>query len=405
MNGFRFKAHTPDGKTYTGVIQATTAEEAQRMLARQKLIPDQVKPEPLDRSLRLRRTPSARALVQFARQFATLIESAVPLLLSLEILQDLTDDHPLRDAVGAVTRAVSDGSTLTDALRRHPRVFSDIFVNVVEAGEQGGTLDTSLNRLADYMERSLEVQDRVRGAMMYPLIIVLVAVGSVAALLTLVVPTFEGMFAASGLELPFATQILVETSRFVGSNVLFIVLGVLLLTLFLKTLYDTSGGRRLAHRILLATPVFGPLTRKVAVARVSRTMASLLASGVSILDALVAGSRTAGNAQIETAMLKARERVAMGFSVSDALATYRVLPSLVSRMVGVGEQTGRLDAMFAKVADFYEREVDADVEGMLKALEPALVVMVGVVLGGMVVAMYLPIFDAIGAVDPISAGG
>jgi len=272
-------------------------------------------------------------------------------------------------------------------------------VNVIEAGEEGGSLDVSLNRMADYMERSLELRDRVRGAMMYPLVIALVAIASIIALLTLVVPTFDGMFASSGLELPFATRILVDASDFAGANLPFIVVGLLLSMLAAKTFYDTERGRAISHRVLLRTPVAGRIATKVAVARTSRTLASLISSGVPILDAISGGSRTAGLAPIEDALGDSRQDIAMGTTVTDALAKHEVLPPLVARMVGVGEQTGRLAEMFSKVADFYEREVDAEIEGMLKALEPALVVVVGVVLGGIVVAMYLPIFDAIGAVD------
>jgi len=400
MSGYRFKAHTPDGKVFKGVMQATSIDDVRRSLARQKLIPDSIKPEPVNRSLQLRRTPTPRSLVQFARQFATLIESAVPLLLSLEIAQGLTDDRPLRAALATVADDVASGLTLADSLRKHPRVFSDIFVSVVEAGEEGGSLDVSLNRLADYMERSQEVRDRVHSAMMYPIVILLVAVGSIGALLTLVVPTFEGMFAASGLELPFATQVLVESSRFVGGNLALLVVGTLLAILFLKAFYDTRSGRRLSDRVVLRVPLLGRLARKVAVARLSRTMASLLTSGVSLLEALIAASRTSGNMVLEEAVLATQDRVSMGSSISDALAEQEVLPSLISRMVSVGEQTGRLDDMFGKVADFYEREVDTEIDGLLKALEPALVTVVGVVLGGVVIAMYLPIFDAIGAADP-----
>ena len=401
MTGFRFKAHTPTGKIHVGVIQATTTEEARRKLAGQKLIPDSVTPEPVDRSLRLSRSPSPAALVQFVRQFATLVEAAVPLLLSLEILTGLTDDRPLRKATAAVAASVSGGSTISDALRQHPKVFSNIFVNVVEAGEEGGTLDTSLLRLADHMERAYEVRKKVRAAMIYPAVILVVALGSVAALLTLVVPTFEGMFAASGMALPFATQVLVGASAFVGSNVPFLVVGALATVLVTKAVYGTRRGRRLAHRVLLATPVVGRLARKVAVARLCRTLDSLLSSGVNILDALVASARTSGNVVIEEAILGSRELVVMGTSVSEAMASNAVLPALVARMVNVGEQTGQLDRMLGKVADFYEREVDTEIDGLLKALEPALVVFVGVVLGGIVAAMYLPIFDAIGTVDAV----
>jgi type IV pilus assembly protein PilC len=380
------------------VIQANSVEEVGRTLAKQKLIPDSVKPEPLDQAFQLRRTPAPRALVQFARQFATLTESAVPLVLSLEILLGLTEDRPLREAIATVTEDIQGGATLADSLRRHPKVFSGIFIAVVDAGEEGGTLDVTLNRLADYMERSQEIRDRISGAMVYPIVIASVAVASVVALLTLVVPTFEAMFAASGMALPFATQMLVDASRFLGGNLWLFLAGLLAGSLIVKATLDSDGGRRSLHRLVLRLPVLGSLAKKVAVARFSRTIASLLASGVSILDALVAAAKTAGNSAIEDAMLRCRDGIASGRDISSSLTEESILPPLVSRMVAVGEQTGRLGDMFAKVADFYEREVDAQVEGLLKALEPILVVLVGVVLGGMVIAMYLPIFDIVGAV-------
>ncbi len=401
MSGYRFRAHNTDGKAYRGVIQANSILEAERALVKQKLIPDHMRAEPLDHSLRLRRGPSPRALVQFARQFSTLIEAAVPLVLSLEILQGLTSDRPLRSAIAATANDLQAGSTLADALRRHPRIFSGIFISIVEAGEEGGTLDVSLGRLADYMERSQSIRDRVRGAMIYPAIIALVAVGAVVAMLTLVVPTFEGMFAANGMELPFPTLVLVEASRFVAAQWPFLVAGLLFVGLVGKALYDTGPGRRLAHRVVLWVPVLGPILRMSSVARMSRTIGSLLESGVTILDALTAAARTAGNTVIEGAVTRTRDAVAMGFGISGPLGDERVLPPLMARMVNVGEQTGKLGQMFEKVADFYEAELDAQVEGLLKALEPALVVLVGLLLGGMVVAMYLPIFDAIGAVDTV----
>lgn len=401
MNGYRFKARDPEGKRFQGVIQASSSEDAGRQLSKQGLIPVQIKPEPLDRSLRLRRTPTPKAMVQFYRQFATLQSSAVPLLLSLEILQGLTSDRPLRSAISAASTDIQQGATLADALRRHPRVFSDIAISVIAAGEEGGGLDSSLDRLAFYEERAQQVRDKVRGAMIYPGVIVTVAIGAIAALLTLVVPTFEGMFAASGQELPFATLVLVNASDFLAEYWPYLTVAILLGVLAVRALYGTAPVRMLAHRIVLRVPVAGRLVRKVAVARLSRTLASLLTSGVSILDALTAGARTAGNLVIENAILQSRDDVAQGQEISVALSRHSVLPSLVSGMVGVGEQTGQLDHMLAKVADFYEREVESEVEGLLKALEPVLVVVVGVALGGIVAAMYLPIFDAIGAVDPI----
>ena len=396
MSGYRFRAHTADGKNYQGVIQATSVDEVKRALARQKLIADHIRAEPLDRSLQLRRTPDPRALVQFARQFATLVEAAVPLLLSLEILQGLTEDRPLRQALMAVTADVHGGSTLADALRRHPRVFSGIMVSIIDAGEQGGSLDVSLVRLADYLERAQEVRDRVRAAMIYPGVIASVAVGAIVALLVLVVPTFESMFAASGMELPYPTLVLVGTSRFLADQWALLLVACLFTVLAARALYDLDRGRRAVHRLALALPVTGPLVQRVAVARFARTIGSLLASGVSILDAMSAAARTSGNMVVEDALLRSRESIAAGFGISSPMAAEDALPPLVSKMVSVGEQTGRLDDMFNKVADFYEREVDSAVDGLLKALEPVLVVVVGVVLGGMVVAMYLPIFDAVG---------
>ncbi len=401
MSGFRFKAHDRSGKSFRGVIQAVTVEEAERSLVKQGLIPDQIKAEPLDRSFHLRQTPQSRAMVQFYRQFATLMESAVPLLLSLEILQGLTTDRPLRRALAAVSKDIQQGSTLADGLRRHPKAFSEIAVSIVAAGEEGGTMDKALELLADYEERAQEVRDTVRGALIYPAFIILVAIGSVAALLTLVVPTFESMFAASGAALPFATQVLVDAADFIATQWALLVASFLFAVLSFRALRDASFVRWITHRVVLRLPVAGRLVQKVSVARVSRTLSSLLTSGVSILDALEAASRTAGNQVIENAIRRTREDVAQGVEISVALGQHHVLPAMVSNMVGVGEQTGRLDEMFGKVAYFFEREVEIEIEGLLRALEPALVVIVGVVLGGIVMAMYMPIFDAIGAVDPV----
>jgi type IV pilus assembly protein PilC len=340
-------------------------------------------------------------MTQFYRQFATLMESAVPLALSLEILEGLTADRPLRRAIANVSREVQQGSTLTDALRRHPKVFSEIAVNLINAGEEGGTLDNALERLAGYVERDSEVREKVRGAMIYPAFILLVAAASVATLLTLVVPTFESLFSASGAALPYSTQVLVDTSDFIGANWTFLIVGGLFGILLLRALYGTDAVRYVTHRVVLRVPVAGRIVRKVAVARLSRTLSSMLGSGVSILDALTASAATSGNQVIERAIQDSRDSVAQGMEISEALARHAVLPKLVSGMVGVGEQTGKLDHMFEKVADFFEREAEAEIDGILKTLEPALVVLVGITLGGIVMAMYLPIFDAIGAIDPV----
>ncbi len=393
--GWKFRARTRDGEIRTGEVQAASPEEARRVLVQRGLIPDDVRPAPKDQPFRLRRRPGSKALAVFTRQFATLVESAIPLVMALDILESITDDAPLREATGRITRALQAGATLADAMRNHPTVFNPIYVYLVEAGEESGTLDVTLKRLASYLEKSQELRERVRSALIYPALIVVVAMFSVVAMLTLVVPAFEEMFAASGVSLPFATQVVVETSRFVGENWRPVALALLLLGLAIEQIRDSDRGRVLLDGALLATPVIGSLVRKAAIARFTRTAASLLASGINILDTISVAARTSGNVIVERAIMRTHGSIAAGQGVAGPLAQTRILPKLLAQMVKVGEETGRLDQMFEKVAEFYEQEVESSVEGLMKSLEPAMVVVVGAILGGMVVAMYLPVFEAI----------
>lgn len=399
MSGWKYRARTHDGEIRVGVLQAVTAEDAMQSLLRGKLIPEWVKPAPTDEHFRLRRRANSRALAVFARQFATLIDAGVPLVLSLEILGDLTDDRALKQALGQLGADVQKGFTLADAMRRHPRVFSEIFVNMVDAGEQGGVLDTILLRLATHLEKSQAVVSRVQTAMIYPAIIILVTVMAVGVLLTFVVPTFQQMFAAANLSLPYPTLVLVQSSQFVRDSWLYLTVGFLLALLVARQLYETEFGRWFVDGLVLRLPLFGGVIRKAAVARFSRTLASLFAAGVNVLDALEVTARTTGNVVLERGIVRSRDAIAAGHGISGPLAATGVLPSLVARMVRVGEETGRLDSMLEKVADFYDAEVDAAVEGLLKAMEPAFVVILGLGLGAMVVAMYLPIFDALTTVN------
>ncbi len=394
-HGWRFRAHTRDGEIKTGTMQAATSDEVKRVLAARNLIPDVVRPAPKDRSFQLRRTPSHRALAMYTRQFSTLVDSGIPLVLALDILDGITDDVPLRKATQSISRAVQAGATLADAMRLHPKVFQPLFIYMVEAGEEGGHLDTTFERLAEYLEKSQLLRERVRAALAYPALIVFVALGAIVAMLTLVVPAFVDMFAVGGVALPLPTQILVDSSDFLQAEWKWLLLGTSVTVFVLQQIHDSKRGRILFDGVLLALPVIGGLVRKASVARFTRTMASLLYSGVAILDAIRVSARTAGNDVISRAIMKSHQGVAAGLGIADPLASTRVLPRLVAQMVRVGEETGQLDAMFAKVASFYEAEVDVTVEGLVKALEPALVVIVGVVLGGMVVAMYLPILEAI----------
>ena len=394
-SGWKYRARTPEGEVRMGVVQALSVEDAMQALVRAKLIPEWVKPARRDEHFRLRRRANTKALAIFARQFATLIDAGVPLVLSLEVVEDLTDDRTLKAALAQVRADVQKGFTLADAMRRHPRVFSEIFVNMVDAGEQGGVLDEILRRLATHLEKSQAVASRVRTALVYPAIVLGVTALAIGILLTFVVPTFETMFAVAGLSLPYPTLVLVRASEFVHTYGLFLVVGLLLVILLVRQVYDTGLGRRFLDGLVLRVPVFGGLVRKSAVARFARTLSSLFSAGVNVLDAIEASARTTGNAVLERRIVQAKDAIAAGHGLSAPLAATGVLPSLLARMVRVGEETGRLDHMLEKVADFYETEVDAAVQGLLKAMEPAFVVVLGIGLGAIVVAMYLPIFDAL----------
>ena len=399
MIGYRFRARSDDGLWHSGVIQAPNKEEVSRILERQGLVLDSVKREPLDRTLRLRRSVNAAALVQFYHQFAALIGAGIPLLRCLESMTQLTSDPDLKRAVDDVGRSVKEGATLADALRRHPRVFSEIAVSVIDSAEASGSIDVAMKRLADYVERTKAIRDNARAAMIYPGLIVLVTIGAVIALITFVVPTFESLFQASGVSLPLATRVLLSFSDLLTSYWPIMFVGFLLSILAGRAAYATPRVRLVMDRLVLKLPIFGQLMTKVAIARVSRTLASLLMSGVSILEALASASRTAGNGVIENALLQSRETVAKGMDLRWSLSRHPELPQLMSDMVGVGEESGSLDDMLGKVADFYEREVETEVQAILKVIEPTLIVLVGLVLAGLVVAMYLPIFDTVAAID------
>lgn len=396
MNGFSFRAHTIDGQIREGVIQATTVDDATRALVQRKLVPEWVKPaKGKGPSFNFSRKVRTESLVLFARQFATLIDAAVPMVQSLEVCQDLSEDRVLSKALDQVIVDVQAGKDLAGAMREQPQAFSDIFVNMVEAGEQGGVLDSILARLATYLEKSQKLVSRVKTAMVYPAIILLVAILALGVMLGFVVPTFVKMFEASNMTLPYPTQVLVNMSEFLQAYWMWILLIALVSMLFIKQAYGTKSGRLTIDAFLLRVPVLGDLLRKTAVARFSQSMSSLLTSGANLIDAIIASSATAGNLVIERAILKTRHAIEAGQGISRPLADSGVIPKLVSRMVEVGEQTGRLDEMFEKVATFYEQEVDTAVERLMKALEPALIVVVGFILGGIVVALYMPIFEAL----------
>lgn len=345
----------------------------------------------------MKRVPN-REVVVFTRLFATMVGAGLPIVRSLDVLARQTENKTLRRVIQAMIADVESGSTLAGAMRRHPRVFPDLSVDMVVAGEASGALDTILLRLADYLEKNEALARKVRSAMVYPAMIVAVSVPAVAVMLLFVVPTFEEMFASAGVALPAPTRLVIGASGAL-KEWWWALLGLALaLAGAARHAWGTVGGRLAADRFLLGVPVAGAVLRKAAVSRFTRTLGTLVASGVPILEGLEVTAKTAGNRVVHDAVMKARASIAGGDTISGPLAESGVFPPVVVRMIHVGEQTGALDKMLARVADFHEQEVDTSVASLLSAVEPAMVVVLGLVVGGMIVSLYLPIFEMMSAV-------
>jgi type IV pilus assembly protein PilC len=331
----------------------------------------------------------------FTRQFSTMIDAGLPLVQCLNILAEQSESKNLRDVTGRVARSVEQGSTLADSLRRHPRAFDDLFTNMVEVGESGGILDVVFQRLAAYIEKAAALKRKVKGAMIYPASIMGVAALVVIFMLTFVIPTFTKMFKDLGADLPLPTQVVVWLSEFVRTYILLIIAAIVGCVFALRAYYRTEKGQSTIDALLLKVPVMGSLIRKVAVARFTRTLGTLVSSGVPILEGLRITARTAGNKVVEKAVLQCRVAVTAGKTLAEPLKASGVFPPMVIQMISVGEQTGALDAMLSKIADFYDDEVDTAVSAMTALLEPIMIVVLGVLIGGLVVAMYLPIFKLV----------
>jgi type IV pilus assembly protein PilC len=338
---------------------------------------------------------SDKEMAIFTRQFSTMIDAGLPLVQCLNILAEQSESKTLRSVTGQVARNVEAGSTLADALRRHPRTFDDLFTNLVEVGEAGGILDVVLQRLSAYIEKAAALKRKVKAAMVYPSAIIGVAVMVVIFMLTFVIPTFAQMFKDLGADLPLPTKVVLWLSTFVRTYILLIIAGMVGCVLALRSYYRTEGGRATIDALMLKLPIFGTLIRKVAVARFTRTLGTLVQSGVPILDGLRITARTAGNKVVEKAVLQCRAAVTEGKTLAEPLRVSGVFPPMVTQMISVGEQTGALDAMLSKIADFYDDEVDTAVSTLTSLLEPIMIVFLGVVVGGLVVAMYLPIFKLV----------
>lgn len=399
MPAFTYTARALNGDLKTATIEAPNRDEVVTQLRRQRL--NVVK---IDEAKEVKKKKSGgkitmRDVVIFTRQFSTMINAGLPLVQALDILAKQSENPALKDVTLAVVFDVESGHTVADALRKHPKAFTDLYVNMVAAGEAGGILDTILMRLATFMEKNDALVRKVKGAMIYPGVISSVAAIAICVLLIFVIPVFEKMFGQVGLALPMPTRVVIAMSKFLTGYwwaVLAIGFGA---SWSFKKYYATPDGKLAIDKLMLKMPVLGDVLRKSAVSRFTRTLGTLIGSGVSILDGLEITAKTAGNRVISDAIMESRTSIAGGETIAAPLQKSAVFPPMVISMIAVGEQTGGLDEMLSKIADFYDEEVDAAVSNLLSLMEPVMIVFLGVVVGGMVVAMYLPIFDMINAVQ------
>ncbi|OPY76187.1 MAG: Type II secretion system protein F [Syntrophorhabdus sp. PtaU1.Bin058] len=391
---YEWEGKTISGTTRKGTTKAPSDDALRAILRRDGVILTKFvekKEEKKEKYNPKAKVPTLQIVI-FTRQLSTMITSGLPLVQSLEILGAQIEDANLRGIVREIKEKIEGGSRFADALRDYPQCFDQLFVNLVVAGEEGGLLDGVLQRLSVYMEKSEKLKHKVKSAMIYPISIVVVAVGVVFVLLLFVIPVFETMFKDMGAELPLPTQIVVNMSRAVKGGIIYIIAFVVGVFFAFKKYYQSQGGRRTIDRLTLKLPIFGVLTIKASVARVTRTLATLLSSGVAILESLDIVARVAGNKIVEEALVVAKERISEGRSMSEPLEQAGIFPPMVVQMVQVGESTGALDNMLNKIADFYEDDVDNLVSNMTALMEPMIMAFLGVILGGLVVAMYLPIF-------------
>ncbi len=396
MPNFEYTARTATGEEATGTMEASSREEVVQQLRKNRMVVVRV------REKKKRKTSGrvpTKDIVVFTRQFATMVNSGLPLVQALDILAKQTENPQLSETTKQVVYDVESGNTLADALEKHPKVFTQLYVNMVAAGEAGGILDTIMLRLATFLEKNDAIVRKVKGAMVYPSVIFSVAGICIMVLLIFVIPTFQVMFASVGVPLPLPTRVVIGISDFL-QNFWHVLIVASVATFFaIKAYYGTDNGRLMIDKIMLKAPVMGDLLRKSAVSRFTRTLGTLLASGVSILDGLEITARTAGNRVVHDAVMESRGSIAGGDTIAGPLERSDVFPPMVTSMIAVGEATGGLDEMLSKIADFYDDEVDTAVGTLLSLLEPIMIVFLGVIVGGMIVAMYLPIFDMINAVS------
>jgi type IV pilus assembly protein PilC len=396
MPAFVWKGKTRDGKAVSGERVADSKEAVMALLRRDQILVSSVKEKGKEIALpKLGGGVPAKDLAIFTRQFSVMIDAGLPLVQCLEILGGQQENKNFARILQQTRMDVEGGASLADAMRKHPKAFDDLFTNMIAAGEAGGILDTILKRLATYIEKAVKLQAQVKGAMVYPVAVISIAGIVIAVILWKVIPTFASMFAGLGAELPLPTRIVIAMSQWFVRLLPFLVVFIVLGVVAFRRYYATYGGRRVIDRIVLKLPILGVIMQKIAVARFCRTLSTLISSGVPILDGLEITARTAGNAIIEDAIMAVRKAVESGLTVAQPLKESGVFPPMVVQMIGVGEQTGALDAMLSKIADFYEEEVDQAVANLLTLMEPVMIMFLGVTVGGIVISMYLPLFDLI----------
>ncbi len=396
MPAYVWKGKTRDGKVVSGERVADNKEAVMALLRRDQILVSSVKEKGKEIALpKLGGGVPAKDLAIFVRQFSVMIDAGLPLVQCLEILGSQQQNKNFAKVLQQTRMDVEGGASLADAMRKHPKAFDDLFTNMIAAGEAGGILDTILKRLATYIEKAVKLKAQVKGAMVYPVAVLGIAGIVIAVILWKVIPTFASMFQGLGAELPLPTRVVIAMSnwfvRLLPFLIVFAVVGVVLF----RRYYATYGGRRQIDGLVLKLPILGDIMRKIAVARFCRTLSTLMSSGVPILDGLEITARTSGNAIIEDAILMVRKGVESGLTVAQPLKESKVFPPMVVQMIGVGEQTGALDAMLSKIADFYEEEVDQAVANLLTLMEPVMILFLGITVGGIVISMYLPLFDLI----------
>jgi type IV pilus assembly protein PilC len=395
MAVFIWEAATKKGDIKKGEMDANDEAVVRGLLRRQGFKSITVKQKPkdlLEYVPFLKQKVKEKNIVVFARIFSTMINAGLPLIQCLDLLAQQEENKTFAKIITSVKEDIEGGSTLQDALKKYPAVFDELFVNLVAAGESGGILDVILIRLSNYMEKTMKLKTKVKGSLVYPIIVLAVSIAVITLLLVYVIPVFKKMFEGMGGQLPGPTQFLITVSDYAVSYFPYIIGGVVLFIFVFRRYYRTEKGRLTVDALVLKAPIFGPLLTKVAVAKFTRTLSTMMASGVPILEGLNIVSKTAGNVVVENAIMKTRQSISEGRTIAEPLAETEIFPPMVVQMIAVGEATGALDAMLAKIADFYDDEVDAAVAAMTTMLEPFMMVFLGIVVGGMIICMYLPIF-------------